>query len=127
MTDTRHPDIEIYVKNRSFDSITNWLQSHADQLDIISSKGNIHELSLRFGEHTVPVMIHEKVAGKAWASVWLKSDKSPWAQDLDCAHAASAEMDTQVRSIASGWHDGDDPDEYWKVENAEAEKIQWRT
>jgi len=127
MTDTRHPDIEIYVKNRSFDTIKNWLQSHADQLDITSSKGNIHDLNLQFGEHSVPVMIHEKVAGKAWTSVWLKSDKSPWAQDLDCARAASEELETQVRSIAGGWSDGDDPDEYWKVEAGEEEKIQWRT
>ena len=57
----------------------------------------------------------------------LSQIRAPWAQDLDCAHAASAEMETQVRSIAGGWNDGDDPDEYWKVENGEAEKIQWRT
>jgi len=127
MTDTRHPDIEIYVKNRSLEAIQNWLASRSEQLQTRSSKGLIHEFELTIGAEQVAVMVHEKVAGKAWTSVWFKSDKSHWAKDLDCATDAAREMDTQVRCIASGWADGDDPDEYWKVENGEAEKIQWRT
>lgn len=127
MTDVRHPDIEIYVKGRTLDEIQSWLSSHTNELNITSSKGQIHEIDLLFGEHWVPVMIHEKVAGKAWTSVWFKTNQSPWAQDLACARAASAEMDTQVRCIANGWEEGDDPDEYWKIENQTEEKIQWRT
>ncbi|WP_299182758.1 hypothetical protein [uncultured Neptuniibacter sp.] len=127
MTDTRHPDIEIYVKNRSLDEIRGWLATHSEKIEAQSSKGGIHELDLSIDGVKVPVLIHEKVAGKAWSSVWFKSDQSPWAKDLDCAQAASEEMETQVRCIASGWADGDDPDEYWKVEAGESEKIQWHT
>lgn len=128
MTDTRHPDIEIYVKSKTLDEIRTWLEQHSTEpVREISSKGLIHELELNVTGQHVPVMIHEKVAGKAWVSVWFKSDKSPWAKDLDCAEAAAAEMATQIRCIASGWEDGDDPDEYWKVEQGNVEKIQWRT
>ncbi|MAY43251.1 MULTISPECIES: hypothetical protein [unclassified Neptuniibacter] len=127
MTNTRHPDIEIYVKNRSLEAIQEWLQSHADQLECTSSKNNIHEFTLTFQDNNVETLIHERVAGKAWTSVWLKSDTSPWATDLECAHAASKELETQIRCIASGWNDGDDPDEYWKVEDNAEEKIQWQT
>ncbi|WP_286236931.1 hypothetical protein [Neptuniibacter halophilus] len=126
MTDQRHPDIEIYVKNCSREQIEEWLRSSAEAVEFLSSKGQIHELSLQFGSESVAVMIHEKVAGKAWTSVWFKSDKTPWEKDLDCAHAASEGLATQIRCIASGWNDGDDPDEYWKVENGNAEKIQWQ-
>jgi len=127
MTDIRHPDIEIYVKNRSLEEIQAWLQSCSENLTTHSSKGQIHELQMEFQGQLVELMIHEKVAGKAWVSVWFKANNTSWNTDLDCAHAASQGMDTQIRCIASGWNDGDDPDEYWKVENGEQEKIQWRT
>ena len=50
MTDIRHPDIETYVKNRSLEEIQVWLQSHAENLQTLSSKGFIHELSMQFHE-----------------------------------------------------------------------------
>lgn len=127
MTNTRHPDIEIYVKNSTLKEIQDWLGSHADHLECNSSKNTIHEFAVTFKGNTVETMVHERVAGKAWTSVWLKSDKSPWPTDLACAHTAATEMNTQIRCIVSGWKDGDDPDEYWKIENGEEEKIQWRT
>lgn len=126
MTDTRHPDIEIYVKDRSVEQIKEWLASRGEELTVHSTKGLIHELSLNFPEGPVDVMIHEKVAGKAWVSVWFKNNTTPWEKDLDCAYSAAEEMATQIRCIASGWSEGDDPDEYWKVENGNQEKIQWR-
>jgi len=127
MTEQRHPDIEIYVKNRSIADIENWLSNCAEQLEQTFSQGTIHEYNINIAGAQIPVMIHEKVAGKAWVSVWFKSDRTPWVKDVDCAQAAAEAMDTQVRCIASGWNDGDDPDEWWKVENGSVEKIQWRT
>jgi|UPI00082D3789 hypothetical protein len=127
MTSTRHPDIEIYIKNCSFEAIQEWLASQAEKIDYISSKGTTHQLNLRFSGNDVETMIHERAAGKAWTSLWLKSDKSPWATDLECAHATATALNTQVRCIVSSWEDGDDPDEYWKIENGAEEKIQWQT
>ncbi len=127
MTEQRHPDIEIYVKNRSVAEIEAWLQSRCDQLEKTHNQGTVHEYRLRFGAAQVPVLIHEKVVGKAWLSVWFKSDRTPWPKDLDCALEAARALDTQIRCIASAWQDGDDPDEWWKIEGGEQEKIQWRT
>ena len=127
MTNTRHPDLEIYIKNRSVAEIQAWLAQHASELSLVSTKGLIHTYKLEVGDACSEVLIHEKVAGKAWVSLWFKENITPWPQDLDCAHVAAKEMDTQIRCIASGWDDGDDPDEFWKVENGEQEKIQWRT
>ncbi len=127
MTATRHPDIEIYIKNSTPEAITEWLQLKADAISTVAGKGPTHALTLDFAGQQVPVMLTEKVAGKAWTSVWFKQNATPWATDLDCARSAAENLKTQVRCIASGWTEGDDPDEYWKVENGSEEKIQWRT
>lgn len=127
MTNSRHPDIEIYVKNCSLEAIQDWLKSLSDQMTCNTSKNTIHEFTLTFQGNNVETLVHEKVAGKAWTSVWLKSDQTPWVNDLECARAAASAMDAQIRCVASGWEDGDDPDEYWKIENGTEEKIQWRT
>lgn len=127
MTEQRHPDIEIYVKNRTQEQIEQWLNSRFGDLQRDFSQGTIHEYRASANGAKVPVMVHEKVVGKAWTSVWFKSDQTDWATDLECALSAASEMETQIRCIAGGWNDGDDPDEWWKVENGEQEKIQWRT
>lgn len=127
MSETRHPDIEIYVKNSSLNAITQWLETCSDQLGPIKSSGVTHTAKVRFGADDVAVMIHERVVGKAWLSVWFQSDKTPWATDLECARVASKALDTQVRCIASGWNEGDDPDEWWKIEAGNEEKISWHT
>ncbi|MBY4678035.1 hypothetical protein [Marinobacterium arenosum] len=127
MTEQRHPDIEIYVKDRSIEQIEQWLDAIGDSLQKSVDQGLVHEYRLEINGSRVPVMIHEKVAGKAWFSVWFKQNPTDWPQDLDCAKAASEAMATQIRCIAGGWNDGDEPDEYWKVENGQQEKIVWRT
>jgi len=126
-TETRHPDIEIYIKNRPLEAILEWLNQRADALESRHSSGSTHSLTAIFGQQRIPVMIHEKAVGKAWISVWFRSDATPWVRDLDCAQEAAETLDTQVRCIVSGWQDGDDPDEWWKVEGGETEKILWRT
>ncbi|BBB27476.1 hypothetical protein [Amphritea japonica] len=123
----RHPDIEIYIKDRSLEQITDWLATHCQPLKRDFEQGQVHHFVGLINDQEVPVMVHEKVSGKAWTSVWFNSDQTPWFKDLDCAEQASKELDTQIRCIASGWNTGDDPDEWWKVEQGNSEKIQWRT
>ncbi|WP_293268684.1 hypothetical protein [Neptunomonas sp.] len=129
MTDQRHPDIEIYIKNRSISSVENWLSALGTDLKTLPAQNvsdkNTHEFSVIIAGTSIPVFIHERAAGKAWTSVWFKSDQTPWVKDLDCARVASVALETQVRCIASGWKNGDDPDEWWKVEDSIEELIQW--
>jgi hypothetical protein len=126
-TEIRHPDIEIYIKNRSLEQILQWLRDRADNVESHNSVGGTHSLTAIFSGQRIPVMIHEKAVGKAWISVWFRSDATPWIRDVDCAHEVATALDTQVRCIVSGWQDGDDPDEWWKIEGGEIDKITWRT
>lgn len=126
--DQRHPDIEIYIKDRSLEQITHWLESICGPLQTDHHQGQVHNFFAQMSDQQIPVMIHEKVSGKAWTSVWFNSDQTPWAKDLDCAEQAAKELGTQVRCIASGWNTGDDPDEWWKIESdGSTSKMQWRT
>lgn len=127
MSDQRHPDIEIYVKDRTVDQLLDWLATLGSSLSPAFEQGPTHEYTLMINDLKIPVLIHEKVAGKAWNSVWFKSDQTPWEKDIDCAKEASRSLETQVRCIAGGWQTGDDPDEWWKVIEGEATLIQWQT
>lgn len=124
---TRHPDIEIYIKSRSLEQILAWLEQLSESPQAVETAGSTHHLSCIIKGQTIPVMIHERALGKAWTSLWFRSDATPWERDLDCAEEASQALDTQVRCIVSGWEDGDDPDEWWRIENGNTEKISWRT
>jgi hypothetical protein len=129
MNNQRHPDIEIYIKTRPLAGIENWLSTLGQEcVSSVSSEpsGNkTHEYTLTIDGESIPVFVHEKAAGKAWTSVWFQSDKTPWEKDLDCARVASLALQAQVRCIATGWTTGDDPDEWWKVEDEVEELITW--
>lgn len=126
MSQERHPDIEVYVKNCPVSEIEAWLGTLGTVTSVFS-QGLTHEYSVELDNHDIPVLIHEKVVGKAWTSVWFKSDKTAWETDLDCARAAALGLDTQIRCIAGGWSDGDDPDEWWKLDQGTETLIQWVT
>ncbi|WP_299197072.1 hypothetical protein [uncultured Amphritea sp.] len=123
----RHPDIEIYIKDRSLDRISRWLESLCQSLKRDFEQGQVHHFVAVINGCEIPVMIHEKVSGKAWTSIWFNSDQTPWIKDLDCAQQAARELDTEIRCIASGWTSGDDPDEWWRIEQETVEKIHWKT
>lgn len=124
---TKHPDIEIYIKNTPVEKVLTWLSKRLDRIDESSSKGLFHHFTGEYQQQTFDVVIHERALGKSWISVWFQTDQTPWNIDLDCAREASIKLNAQVRCIASGWQEGQDPDEWYRVEKGIEEKIQWIT
>lgn len=127
MTTDRHPDIEVYIKDSSMPAILKWLEHRSDRIETSETRGLIHELVAHIGAVKVPVMIQERAVGKAWISIWLNSSETPWPQDIDCAKEISARLNVQTRCIVEGWKEGDEPDEWWKIDKGEQEKITWTT
>jgi hypothetical protein len=127
-TNTRHPDLEIYIKNCTAEQILQWLADQCKNVEILSSTQHSHELELLFSDQYVKSSIQQKVSGKAWTSLWFKSNETPWNTDLECAVQASQQMNTQIRCIKAGWSDSNDDndDQWWKVENGEQELISWK-
>jgi len=127
MSEQRHPDIEVYVKECNALQLYDWLKSNVgDVSPPHKSKDNI-KTTLTWQSSQIPVLIQERVVGKAWTSIWFDSDETPWATDLDCARQISKELSVQTRCILSGWNEGDEPDEWMKIHNDHEEKISWQT
>ncbi|WP_246480667.1 hypothetical protein [Motiliproteus sediminis] len=123
--ETRHPDIEIYIFAAKASDVEAWLQQQFEQLEQSHQQGGRTDYRATTNGITIPVMVIEKAAGK-FTSVWFDSAVTPWSRDLDCARAAAAAFHREVRCIASGWQEGDDPDEWWSITTAEEKIISWR-
>jgi hypothetical protein len=120
----RHPDIEIYVHKRSLQRIQLWLESIFDQLEPAGQTGNSHRFIATGSDQQIPITVIEKAA-PGYTSIWFDSDQTPWPRDLDCARQALSQLECEIRCIASGWQEGDEPDEWWSVSHNGEQKIQW--
>lgn len=127
----RHPDLEIYIKNRTPDEISQWLENCCDRLITMKDSTTSREFQVFFGDAQIDCLLQLKVSGKMWSSLWFKSNQTPWLTDLDCALQASQEMSTQIRCIKAGWSDTDEDsdceeDQWWKVEDQQQTLISWQ-
>jgi hypothetical protein len=119
-------DIEIYAKSLDLDTIQKWLTAHFDQVETLSSGKAVHDFILYSGGSTVPLMVVERAVGKAWTSIWFKSGKTPWQDDMACAKSLNSFAKCRVRANASPWADGEDMDEWWQIaENGEESTVSW--
>ncbi len=126
MSEQRHPDIEVYVKDRKAQQILEWVETLGTLTNHKTAKDSI-KATLIIDNEEIPVLIQQRVIGKAWSTVWFDSSETHWATDLECAHQIAKAMETQTRCIASGWQEGDEPDEWYKVHQGVEEKIVWNT
>jgi len=130
MPDTRHPDLEIYIKNRSVEQVLDWISSQAERTETINSSPSSIQLTLTFPQGQLEAVLQQKVSGKAWSSLWLKTNNTPWITDLDCAKDAAKGMDTQIRCIKESWSEDSDAsieeEQWWRIENGECELINWQ-
>ncbi len=121
-----HPDIEIYLKSVAPDQIESWLTQRFGNLEHLKHSRRVHQYQLAHSGHRIPVLVVENAA-KAFSSILFESTETPWEQDIQCAREAFTHFGKEVRCIASGWNDGDEPDE-WIAVTAEGEStIIWRT
>ncbi|OUS26229.1 hypothetical protein A9R01_15045 ['Osedax' symbiont bacterium Rs2_46_30_T18] len=130
MSDLRHPDLEIYIKSRSSEQVIQWLEQVCDSVQVLTQTATSCELELEFCDQYTSASLQQKVSGKAWSSLWFKSNPTPWDTDLDCALLASEQMATQIRCIKAGWEDNQENDEsgeqWWRVEDNEKQLIDWK-
>lgn len=119
----KFPDLEIYIKQASLESIREWLNSLGTLTDHPDKKnqGNRHELLL----DKMDVMILENAAGKKYTSVWFQQNDTNWATDIDCAKAAYHHIDREIRCSAAGWKNGDAMDEWWHINRDGEGLLNW--
>lgn len=126
MSETRFPDIEIYLREAPKDRILQWLERQFPDASARTSRSGAGTLRLEFDTRTDAVAVSlffDAVPG--YTVVWVDSASSPWATDLDCARAAARDLDCEVRCSTGGWSEGDE-DLWWRVEGDVEERITWR-
>ncbi len=123
----QQPDIEIYLKDADVNhkAITAWLTDALGPCTAWAQKGQVWKC--RAGD--IPVTWVPMAVGK-WNSLFLESDRTPWADDLACARAAHAALGVEVRCAPGGWleEEGEEDADRWIRVSAEGEQeITWRT
>ncbi len=124
---TEQLDIEIYVKDTSISDIAAWLGQHFEFQVICNFQEKIQSIDLNYLGNVVEVMITPKAAGKAYTSIWFKSDKTPWSSDLLCANNFLQQFDTEVRCSAESWQESEAEysEKWWKLTRDTKELVSW--
>jgi hypothetical protein len=125
MNDLRHPDIEIYIRNCTREQLEHWLAARSSGMTKLFSQGLVHEYRSVINGTRIPVLVHEKVKGVEWSSIWFKSSRTPWCRDLDCALEAGKTLEAQVRCLTSDWVRGRGARRWWSIDNGQMQEIQW--
>ena len=122
----RYPDIEIYVKDVTFQQIEEWLNLHFKNVERKHIETKKSEARSHWLVDDSEVIAFGNAIAK-YSSIWFKQNNSPWDTDLDCAHAASKKLATQVRCSNSSWEEGQGPEsQWWRVVDGEEDMlIEW--
>lgn len=126
MSDLCHPDIEIYIRHCNLQQLERWLRSRCSGMNRRFSQGRIHEYRSVFNGAQVPILVHEKVVGIEWTSIWFRSNRTPWRRDLDCALEVARALQTQVRCLTSDWIRGRGQRKWWNIEAGRMNEMIWQ-
>ncbi|MFK0570742.1 hypothetical protein [Endozoicomonas sp.] len=119
-------DIEVYAKSTSLEAITGWLNDTFDHVATLNSGNVVHDLEVTCQGKTIPVMIVENAVGKAWTSIWFKTNATAWEDDTQCARSLQAHCQCRVRCNSGPWQEGADMDEWWQLdEKGQESLIKW--
>jgi hypothetical protein len=118
----RFPDIEIYVRDLEPDRLADWLTGAVAGSELApAARGS---WQWRTATATIPILVVTGVAGR-YTSLWFRSARTPWTDDLSCARSASEALGREVRCSAGGWQEGDGGDGWWSVESGTERRIRW--
>lgn len=128
---TEATDVEIYIAKLGPEPLKAWLGEQLDDLsELPRHQGmpkNAIPLQGTWQGHTFTVMILEKVVD-SFTSLWMDSRHLPWENDRECGLAAARYFNREVRIVAGGWQEHDDPDAWISIDPSGNEReIRWKT
>ena len=122
----RQPDIEIYIKESNREALSAWLSAALGAPCQWQQKGRVSRCVCA----NIPIVYFEQAVGK-WHSLLLESADTPWSDDLQCAQAAAAHLQANVRCAPCSWQETDgeaDADRWLQVSaDGSVETITWHT
>jgi hypothetical protein len=128
-------DIEIYIKSVSPEAIKAWLETCTSSLDVQSSNPKRQAYWATFTDAAgstdtdnqqaeFEIIVLNKVQSN-FSSIWFNTKSTPWANDKTCAQAAFKHFQSAVRCVASGWQEGDAPDQWLHIDSEGESTIDW--
>ncbi|ASP38321.1 hypothetical protein CHH28_06340 [Bacterioplanes sanyensis] len=122
----RFPDLEIYLLKPDSSAIEQWLKTCFPQLQTLQQGERCHWRA-DTDQGQMDIFLNPQ-AEKNFASLWFKQNRTPWANDLDCARQAHAALQIEVRCSAAGWQEGEQEDDsgWIKLIRGEEKPLVWR-
>ena len=123
--DNRYPDIEIYVRAVSLETIEAWLNTIFNEVQLIHDKkqsGSSHQYTLRYQEQSILLLVIENAIDD-FISLWFQSSITPWADDITCAREAYAFFDQEVRCSTGSWQEDNDDQDQWFFINEDGDGV----
>ena len=122
------PDIEIYIKDPNVSSVLEWLKMVFDKVDA-SEKGTTTLITMQSSRGIEKCVVLPNAVKGGFASLWFKSGNTPWDTDHDCARAAFASLNQEVRCSTGGWETSNsESDETWlRIDSQGESMINWQT
>ena len=121
----RQPDIEIYLKDAEHQAIAAWLTQAIGPCSEWQNKGQSYHVKTG----NIAVTWLPKAVGK-WHSLLLNSNATPWADDLECAQAAFAALNVEIRCAPGSWQEeesDEQADRWMRISVDGVEEITWHT
>lgn len=124
-SETRYPDIEIYLAKAPVASLDEWLCTAIGAEPLAPAGKGKWRTRGRLAGGEIPVLLVERGAD-GFASLWFDSAETPWPDDAACARAAAMQLGAEVRCSLGGWQPGDEPDRFLRVlPDGREEEIHW--
>lgn len=118
-------DIEIYVQAAKPEAIRAWLATCTTSLDAKSKSPKRQAYWASFADtKEFEILVLSNVQGN-FSSIWFNSPSTPWDSDKSCALQAFAHFQSAVRCVASGWQEGDAPDQWLNIDTQGESLINW--
>ena len=119
----RYPDIEIYLKDPAPEAVLSWLEENFGGVTSEQRGNNTH---FHLG-NTEALLVPNAVKGR-YASLWFKTNTTPWHDDEACARSAHATMGVEVRcSLSAADPDDDGPGEWLRLTGDGESQVRWQT
>lgn len=124
----RVQDLEIYIRNVQPGTVSAWLATHLDALEL-----DDRELSsVRRGRAThqgcpLRITLYPGAYGRHYTSLVLEGESLPWASDLDCARSAWEALQTEIRCSPGDWKEGDpvEDEKWWRLDSRGEQLVVW--
>ena len=121
-----YPDIEIYLKRPEEGAVRAWLDQ---RFGVARETNRGDSVVYQLGQNDLECVVVDRAVKGGYTSVWFRSGRMPWQDDLTCAREAFEQFGVEIRCSAAPWadQDGDDETGGWiRLTDKGESRVNWR-